>query len=48
VLRSDNRAIFRAAAAASRAADWLLARLAGTGASDAGAERGPARAGVAA
>lgn len=26
VLREDNRAIFRAAAAASRAADWLLAR----------------------
>jgi antirestriction protein ArdC len=27
VLRADSRAIFRAAAAASRAADWLLARL---------------------
>lgn len=27
VLRGDDRAIFRAAAAASRAADWLLARL---------------------
>jgi antirestriction protein ArdC len=26
VLRADNRAIFRAASAASRAADWLLAR----------------------
>jgi antirestriction protein ArdC len=28
VLREDNRAIFRAASAASKAADWLLARLA--------------------
>lgn len=27
VLREDNRAIFRAASAASKAADWLLARL---------------------
>jgi antirestriction protein ArdC len=27
VLRADARAIFRAASAASRAADWLLARL---------------------
>lgn len=26
VLREDNRAIFRAASAASKAADWLLAR----------------------
>jgi len=26
VLRDDNRAIFRAASAASKAADWLLAR----------------------
>lgn len=26
VLRADNRAIFRAAGAASKAADWLLAR----------------------
>jgi antirestriction protein ArdC len=26
VLREDNRAIFRAASQASRAADWLLAR----------------------
>ena len=26
VLRGDNRAIFRAASAASKAADWLLAR----------------------
>jgi antirestriction protein ArdC len=26
VLREDNRAIFRAAGAASKAADWLLAR----------------------
>lgn len=26
VLREDNRAIFRAASLASRAADWLLAR----------------------
>ena len=26
VLRADNRAIFRAASAASKAADWLLAR----------------------
>ena len=33
VLREDNRAIFRAASAASRAADWILARheAAGTG-----------------
>lgn len=30
VLREDNRAIFRAASAASKAADWLLARHAGT------------------
>lgn len=29
VLREDNRAIFRAASAATRAADWLLARLGG-------------------
>ena len=28
ILREDNRAIFRAASAASKAADWLLARLA--------------------
>jgi antirestriction protein ArdC len=27
VLREDNRAVFRAASAASKAADWLLARL---------------------
>lgn len=27
VLREDNRAIFRAAGAASKAADWLLSRL---------------------
>lgn len=26
VLREDNRAIFRAASAASKAADWLLSR----------------------
>lgn len=26
VLREDNRAIFRAASAASKAADWLVAR----------------------
>jgi antirestriction protein ArdC len=26
VLREDNRAIFRAASAATKAADWLLAR----------------------
>jgi antirestriction protein ArdC len=26
VLRNDNRAIFRAASAASKAADWLLER----------------------
>jgi len=26
VLREDNRAIFRAASLASKAADWLLAR----------------------
>lgn len=30
VLREDNRAIFRAASAASKAADWLLARHAAT------------------
>ena len=30
VLREDNRAIFRAAGAASRAADWLLTRHAET------------------
>lgn len=30
VLREDNRAIFRAASQASKAADWLLARYAET------------------
>ena len=45
VLREDNRAIFRAASAASKAADWLLARHrdAATGA-DAGAIEGRAAA----
>jgi len=40
VLREDNRAIFRAASAASKAADWLLARhqQAGTDAIDATAQ----------
>jgi len=38
VLREDNRAIFRAASAASKAADWLLARDAAHGTTaDAGA-----------
>jgi len=32
VLRADNRAIFRATSAASKPADWLLARLAEAGA----------------
>ena len=31
ILRDDNRAIFRAASAASKAADWLLARHADAG-----------------
>ncbi|NKJ44865.1 zincin-like metallopeptidase domain-containing protein [Novosphingobium sp. SG720] len=38
VLREDNRAIFRAASAASKAADWLLARHAATQAEAARAE----------
>jgi antirestriction protein ArdC len=38
VLRGDNRAIFRAASAASKAADWLLSRHA---AAQAGAAAGP-------
>ena len=38
VLREDNRAIFRAASAASKAADWLLARL-GEGESNQSAAR---------
>lgn len=40
VLRDDNRAIFRAASAASKAADWLLARL--SDAPDTGALQGVA------
>ncbi len=35
VLREDNRAIFRAAGQASKAADWLLARYAEAGDADA-------------
>ncbi|MEK7457810.1 MAG: hypothetical protein AABZ76_23170, partial [Pseudomonadota bacterium] len=38
VLREDNRAIFRAAGAASKAAEWLLARHRETQAAVAGIE----------
>ncbi|MGY2736604.1 antirestriction protein ArdC [Sphingomonas sp. UYP23] len=47
VLREDNRAIFRAASAASKAADWLLARRSCAGDVRAG-EAEPERLGVAA
>ena len=44
VLREDNRAIFRAASAASKAADWLLARHAAARAEAAQADIGERRA----
>jgi len=44
VLREDNRAIFRAASAASKAADWLLARHAAAQAEDTQDDTGERRA----
>ena len=45
VLRDDNRAIFRAASAASKAADWLLARYAAADSGNTSPEAVPGDAG---